>query len=107
MVIRSMNDLAKATKTDVSISDEYNFSSWRVAQGLQQHAQADKHYDAGVDLDQTLKGIDEVLIGEANKGQNSRISQEQLDASRHPHGRQRPACDGNPTCVSWLSSLTT
>ena len=38
------------------------------------------NYDAGVDLDQTLKNIDEVLIGEANKGPNSRISQDQLNA---------------------------
>lgn len=79
MVIRSMNDLAKATKTDVSIS-EYNFSQGEWRKVSNNMRKLTSNYDAGVDLDQTLKGIDEVLIGEANKGQNSRISQEQLDA---------------------------
>ena len=79
MVIRSMNDLAKATKTDVSIS-EYNFSAGEWRKVSNNMRKLTSNYDAGVDLDQTLKGIDEVLIGEANKGQNSRISQEQLDA---------------------------
>ena len=79
MVITSMNDLAKATKTDVNIN-EYNFSSGEWRKVANNSRKLTSNYDGGIDLDQTLKNIDEVLIAEANKGQNSRISQDQLRA---------------------------
>lgn len=79
MVINSMNDLAKATKTDVNLN-EYNFNNGEWRKVANNTRKLTSNYDAGVDLDQTLKNIDEVLINEANKGQGSRISQDQLNA---------------------------
>ena len=79
MVINSMNDLARATKTDVNLN-QYNFNDGEWRKVANNTRKLTSNYDAGVDLDQTLKNIDEVLIGEASKGGASRISQEQLNA---------------------------
>jgi hypothetical protein len=66
MVIESMQELADATKTDVSLNESsFTREQWRkVANNTRKLT---SNYDSGVDLDETLKGIDEVLIGESNK----------------------------------------
>jgi len=66
MVIRSMQDLADATKTDVSLNEtSFTREQWRkVANNTRKLT---SNYDSGVNLDETLTRIDDVLVGEANK----------------------------------------
>ena len=77
MVIGSFNDLAKATKTDVSIGDaDFTNGQWRrVAQNSRRLT---SNTDSGINMDQTLKDIDDVLVGEAGKGEAGNVSPEQL-----------------------------
>lgn len=66
MVIKSMQELADATKTDVSLNEtSFTREQWRkVANNTRKLT---SNYDSGVNLDETLKRMDEVLMGEANK----------------------------------------
>lgn len=66
MVIKSMQELAEATKTDVSLNEtSFTREQWR--QVANNTRKLTSNYDSGVNLDETLKAIDEVLVGEANK----------------------------------------
>jgi hypothetical protein len=76
-VISSMNDLSRATRTDLSLSDaSFSTGEWRkVAQNTRRLT---SNTDSGINMDQTLKDIDEVLLNESGKGANGNISPEQL-----------------------------
>jgi hypothetical protein len=76
-VIRSFEDLAGATKTDVSLGEaDFTTGEWRkVAQNSRRMI---SNTDSGINMDQTLKDIDEVLLNESGKGANGNISPEQL-----------------------------
>ena len=76
-VIRSFEDLAGATKTDVSLGEaDFTTGEWRkVAQNSRRMI---SNTDSGINMDQTLKNIDEVLLNESGKGANGNISEAQL-----------------------------
>ena len=76
-VIKSMNDLSSATKTDLSLN-ESNFTTGEWRKVAQNSRRMISNTDSGINMDQTLKEIDEVLLNESGKGANGNVSQEQL-----------------------------
>ena len=76
-VIRSFEDLARATKTDVSLGEaDFTTGEWRkVAQNSRRMI---SNTDSGINMDQTLKDIDQVLLNESGKGAKGNVSPEQL-----------------------------
>jgi hypothetical protein len=84
-VISSMQDLATATKATNQSGKPINLleagfdteSSRRIAQNSRKLT---SNYESGINMDQTLKDIDELLIGQAARGDKSKVKLEELDA---------------------------
>lgn len=76
-VIRSLDELATATKTDVSLH-ESNFTTGEWRRVAQNTRRLTSNTDSGINMDQTLKDIDKVLVGEAGKVDMGNLSPEQM-----------------------------
>ena len=84
-VITSLQDLAGATKATTASGKPINllesgFDPASARLVAQNSRKLTSNYESGINMDQTLKDIDELLMGQAARGDQSRVKLEELDA---------------------------